>query len=1499
MKDLSKVITEELKSNTFNSVYLNTLAKLPIVVTEDGALIKNIKIIGGRRTDNSTVTDMNGMFAICMDGTIIRDIMLSDDIGPHTNVVNIEDANVFAICIDGRVIHNIFPHQNYFERLESKKNQALEEEEEKEYLKNADSRMDPEFIPEWSHKFLKNKYIPNSIALIKTAIESRITKKTQLISTDRFHYDDQWYSYRFSSDYPEETFGILRVDDMPYRSFERLENKKSFVCRMDQMVFNNLIHPFMLFINRKFVNWNNIDVVYDCDTSYLLVHGPEFNIYNMNHSEFSMVILPYRMEFIGEENDAIWDKNLEMLTGFLQDSLIVNENNKIQITVPTMFSIYKHRKMIYNVGAWLYAQLRMIYMGLLSQDRIAKLKRIILNKYERDASGNLVSTFSTKFNALDRDSYSQKIYDNICHCSKEYLEEHALFRFDPDGTLNMDSGINVLAILAEDYMNTLTDRSSESKIILDHSDIKNTLFRDSFLTFKNGLFYPETELTVCHKNIIVLDNPEEDDMVIKTFVPGNVEQMIYNDDRFVHQYIVDKILEVARNSDRNDFEQIMAICEDRSIIEDIFALPKMPYSIYPSENVEPNKELLNLCRRYLSYSYYNELLYEDNYIQGFNEIMNFDPLLYNDLTKTTIKSTVLNGKTANESLLFPFGTEKRKGLKIPRRKYRDHETYVIVFLNGELISSYSNMYVAPNYFFIPIEEEFANGDVIELLFFTHCDNNEIHFEITENMLSKMEEVDDPSFVKSDLFKEYIRPEDIKIFARYPEEIMVYKDLIDERNDIAFNVSYRNSNNDLLVFRDVVDPNISSNTISNSGIVSVSKDEEEGGNEEVIPLHRNYFTAVSSRKFIYERLYVDQKAYRLRLSERFRYCDNQKQYIFFINGRRMEDDSFLITVPKYTRPFWGIYLYTTKFVGPTDRIEVFYVPEELLNMNTEASPVSLHENGYIETNKKSLEVPYVSDFYLFWLNGKKIPSTDLVTIDSHTFRLKSDPMTTLKLNVNPSYRSTDKRITAYMKATKLSDYDNLIKYIKNNESFGYHELDHLFGIFTKVSNIDPDMIKWNVARIAIINEIVRDFWVTGGYRYNEKPFIYDYELDEFIIKDKHGHYILPALDANPEINILKNYIRLLYFNVNPEITNFEIGSTVNNIEFSWDFSLPIGQATIQIINQFVNGEEIGRNARRYNTGTDDISEDITYHFVFNTMQNKLERTVKVKFCNGVYYGVVDEDLLQHFNKRNSIFNIDDDVVAVVPKDNIIPSSAEQKVEDETAEIVARENNIMRQINTLNDIIHKDYEKIELPDTDDADDEEYPDEYLTEDDVSKLLWTLNKVYQDEVGLDFNTYRIGSNNYFVYACPSRIAYDDEGKLRVKFIMPDLNDPDLVDYSIDGHTMPVYTDGNFDDQNCLIKLDKCEMIFLGEFDFINKSGFTEPYLLWRTNGFFTRKYDDYDFKMRIIDKDDFAPSNPVPTENKSATNMKSVKVVNTASPTPTKVNDKENIVMIDTLLL
>ena len=209
-----------------------------------------------------------------------------------------------------------------------------------------------------------------------------VTKKCRITCQKRFHYDNRWYNYKYSADDPNFTFGILQVENMPYRSFEGKRNMKSFICSMNDLIYNGYCEPFMLFIDRKFVNWNDIHVVFDCDDTYLLLYGEKYNWYNLRHTETHMVVLPYKIEYIGTVSDSYFKMMYEVTKSYLQDTLKVNEDGNPVITIPSIEDVYEYKGMIYNIGVWLYTQQKYNYLGLLTEEQRSMLKRIEVIKYE-------------------------------------------------------------------------------------------------------------------------------------------------------------------------------------------------------------------------------------------------------------------------------------------------------------------------------------------------------------------------------------------------------------------------------------------------------------------------------------------------------------------------------------------------------------------------------------------------------------------------------------------------------------------------------------------------------------------------------------------------------------------------------------------------------------------------------------------------------------------------------------------------------------------------------------------------------------------------------------------------------------------------------------------------------------------------------------------------------------------------------------------------------------
>lgn len=1382
------------------------------------------------------------------------------------------------------------------------------------------------------------------IVFLEKYYDEYYTKERDIYVVDMFHYDDRWFSYKYSVDEPQFTFGILKVKNIPYNSFEGRRNKKSFVCSLSDLIYHEYCEPFLVFVGGRFVNWDCIDVVFDCDDTYLLLYGVENNIYNLmkaaaNEEEtggISIAILPFKVDYLGIEPQLHFDAMYEMTKNYLQDSLRL-VNGRPMITVPAVHEVYECRKMVYPVGSWLYTQLKYYKMGILSEDKIKKLKKFEIVKITKDIAGNVVNAYSMKFNALDKDSYKKKLYDKITYGTKEIYRNNAIFRFNTDGKLD-DNGENIVALLDENITSVSNFNSSDAHIAYSACHINNTLFRENYMIFRGGLFSYRCEPKMSIFNTIGFDNPMEERCDIKTFYHIPIEHIINHCNYFSNTLAsINAMNIINKNNDELSDKEI------------------------------EQKKYFDSFMHCLDYKYRDSLFYDQNYNNGFSSIISYNPMLLDSLYETNVDSVILTGEHVNANLDKPYEYETRRGLKISRHKYENHESYVIVFVNGILIEEYSKMIAYPNFFFIPKEDSFNDNDQIELLWFNKIDNNEIEFHITPEALNYIPESPDPKWRGVDIFNTYIKPENLKIFVRYPENFLIYRSLIPRSDYISFNISYRDDNNDLYLKQEVVDNDIMYWDAENGTFFFTKEGEEDNITYSNpcsdIEISDKTYIAVSSRKFIYQRLYVDQKAYRIVLDKRFKYCDNQKQYMLFINGRRIDQDAFLITIPKYNRPFWGMYLYTAKFVKPTDRIELFYLPQEMPDINIEER-YSLGIDGYIKFNKTELDVPFDPNLYMFFINGKKIAPTNIVSVDSHTVRVNKDTLTTDNLIITPLNINIIPEVKTYMNTiNKYSEYDSIIKNIKENEFLGYDELDMLLNIHVKIFDEGEDRYKSraNVGKIAIINEIVRDFWVTSGYEYNEEPFIYDYEMDAFIYNnendeyipaipiDHNGNAIIPALDASQLINIIKNEIRMLYFDhyaspdsIIPNTTSefYEIGSALDNITLIWDYTNNIQEYIknieepfdydYKILSQLISYKNMGDkkftdvsisiNDRSwlYSLGTPNkIIRDIDFCLTANRGFEIIQAFKSIKFVNGIYYGNIDEDSLQHYSWIDRIIGLE-------PKNGKIPTYLRQLIEIPKYTALAYKdfNTVLDDlgyinISSINDI-PIGLENVDIINNIQALNsnsingsiylEDGFDEYKVPSDLQRMFNKLTPEYKLSPELDLIDYIIGNNNYFIYACPKRLAYSKDNKLLIEFIMPDPRSKEIRSMYREDDATPIYTTGNWSilDHNLLEPLEVMRMIYLGEFDYTNASGYTEPYCVWRSNGFFTKSFEDYKFHIKVKYKNDIDYNDGlghIITHSKEITHTNTTTKVSTRSSVPIRrlnrgsditvnINDFENTI-------
>jgi len=1278
----------------------------------------------------------------------------------------------------------------------------------RKYLKSIWTRTSTEL------KQIRSSYLPVVLntKLNKSLITFGKHDTLNVMNTDRYRYNSKWYYYKFSAINPAETFGILKIDNVFTTNKVNSLTSGSFMGSISSLVHQDLIKSFILFLDNKMVPWDNIELVFDCDDVWLLLHSEEYNKYELDKvKDITLMIMPCKMDYISKQNTDSFGFFYNTLVDYLNNNTEYRDG-KYYIHSPTLNTTWSYNNTIVNIGAWAYNQMKYYSFGMLEEELVKKLQNITINIDEYDNTGSIISTLVTKYNLLDQDIPTDaESYAYAYGITRSDYDNYVSISFNNDGIFDKDGERRYYLI--DNNIGTRSININEN-YIWDLSDIDSLILRDNFLVFVDGKLDNDFEIMTSVNNIFLFPNPSNRDVSVILIYNKQLEDIISLTDKFKKEYINIKAREyfeaIINSSDKlpnsviDDNETIDAEIDestyykniDINVDEELDISPKgyksgITYpiesdnnedSVFSAQVDETNKMIRNITTRAdinteynkpknestvvlinskgtskstlnngssstpisaqledtnelirnisayslgvdlvksprasdfiifilkatteqeealdiisrlmepLDFTFLDDLTLDENIDKSINSVINFDVTLLNKLYHTSVDNITLTGEEANNALVYKFMYESRRGLKIPRKAYSHHETYFMIFVNGELFSEYYRTIAYANFFYIPLEDDFKfeDDDIVEISYFKYVNNNEIRFYLSDWLIDQFKTNKfNASFYNVDIFSKFIKSNELKIFAHYPREMIKYPTLITEESEnIAFNISYRDDEGNLCIKKEglthILDENVKELIRSQTGeeipddidqaLDSLTPDVYEQvikNNTYIVSKGINLFTkdkevlrnalvATSSHKFVYQRLFVDYRSYRIKLDRRFRYCDNPKHYLLFINGRRQRQDSFIVTIPKHTRPFNDLYLYTSVFVGKEDRVELFYLPYDMTDINFDDDRrYELKSNGYLEFPRELLDVPLSKTLYLFFINGKKIPSDKIIDVDSHTIRLAIDPQTLHYPMITAVNVDTLDSVVEYMHDEEQdSAYDALIKYIKQRTN-GYEILDNMLGSFIQMTDYENDKLWMNVAKIAILNEVVRDWWVTSGYDYQDKDIVYDFDQDDYYERLENGTLLLPALDAEPDINIVKNDISLLYLYTDPIDLLYEIGNTMGVIKFYWEYSQRLNQPW-NIIWQKINGKDIGNDTRYYETSN---NGETHYRFQANTSQQIITRDFDIDFVNATYWGTIDKDELQYY-KMLPYYHIMDEIVAVIPNDKVMPSRKQQELE----------------------------------------------------------------------------------------------------------------------------------------------------------------------------------------------------------------------------------------------
>lgn len=1350
--------------------------------------------------------------------------------------------------------------------------------------------------------------------------------KCRMLNCDRYRYRGRTYSHKYSSEYPDDTFGIISVEDMPYSPSCIYRSDQSFISRLDTLIINNKVSPLMLFINGRFVKWENIDVVFDCGSTWLKVYGDKYNYYDIK--TIGMIIIPTQVSYIATEAKYLFDRYYEHACEYINKSATVravNGTKRLVVRIPRINDTFVSKdNQSVQIGVWYYNQLKLYFSGLLDQDRIDKLKKISVTKTNYNPDGTIDRLYSTSVNLLDKDSIIQAQLSSVMNIDASVIENNAIFRFNDDGYLDYD-GQTVIANL-EDYdafgskdnqwrkpkdlifkrksyklkPNELSSSNNEllpDNMDYSNDDIKNILFRENYIVFRNGMLcngYDNIQIG-CYdgQGINELYIPTNGYRVCNTFNTveyNNGDDIIYNNEWTEDGHLVepqDKLYDID-----------VLTFYDKSISQINNLAYKIPNMTYIEKDLDAfykgkSEDYLTWLLKTLSFKYRNNTNVDANHDNAFNKVINHDLSLFNELYKplNNYESCVMAGKYVNDTLITDgfFRSEAWKyTLNMPRIQVENHQTYIMIFKNGELIDNYHLTRVFPNKFCIPLNEKFNEDDTIEVFYFNNCNNNELQFTI---------ERDENGDINRHIQFNYFNSDKTNIFTgeyQLAKDMLVYPDIVYDEHEIAFALDYeltKSSTKYELDFDKIYHTELFDGTKATEndpfntdkfddeshyftkhgdfkiiGEVDPINDERyvkikyiNTDFEEVVKLdyvlntnvdkdkyeitlkvpNEEYLIdkpliMVTENKFIYQRFQFDKRCYKIRLDKRFRYCDNQLQYIVFINGRKLNHYDYLISIPKLSRPFNAIYLYTSKFVNPGDRVEVFYTPIKCNDFAFDTE-MKITETGYINLNKDLIKYPFTSDSYWVFINGKKVCRDDIITMDSTLFKVSKDYNSLKNLSIIPLIEENPyNELNEYFHGDTKCDWDKAIDTLYSSTKYGTKELNTLFNNHITLENNETDYLSINVGRIAILNEIARDFWVKNGYDYNKDIFLYDYYINDdynaIRYDEKTGSYILPAMDAtlkgtdkdgNEEfLNIAKYDLYHLFFTYTADkeldITDgkfIEIGTVINELTFHWEYNNFYGQLDLSYQKLFnmtnsrfleSGGTAVDNGLRQY-TITDTINsanEDERY-FKFRIKSSDgysvYNSYCELEFVNGIYYGLIDEDLLDE-----------------------------------------------RESDTLTN------------------------------NPQVLVRALNKKLNNKAELLLDDYDMDNFKYFVIAVPKR--YIDDKK--INFYLPDLEElQDDDKFKKDGYVdstkytdgddpircvnAPLLTNGKYIDDDSisdgdgyhgnLVSLNEYKLEKFKEFNYVNYSeGFTEPYAIFKSNGFFVKLKDNTKVRISMrVDED------------------------------------------------
>ena len=163
----------------------------------------------------------------------------------------------------------------------------------------------------------------------KTTIDELQTNLCPMIKDVYLNYQFEYWYDGYKYNIWEEDTHLYAVNEIPYCYDNNIKNTV-FKGKLDELVEQDIVWPFLLFVNGAVIKWSNITIIHDYDYSYLRIDSivPNESLY----AKLVYFPVPHGLIRYGEDNDYLLDPNTKGLY-FGTDGLLLNSPEFTDLSV--------------------------------------------------------------------------------------------------------------------------------------------------------------------------------------------------------------------------------------------------------------------------------------------------------------------------------------------------------------------------------------------------------------------------------------------------------------------------------------------------------------------------------------------------------------------------------------------------------------------------------------------------------------------------------------------------------------------------------------------------------------------------------------------------------------------------------------------------------------------------------------------------------------------------------------------------------------------------------------------------------------------------------------------------------------------------------------------------------------------------------------------------------------------------------------------------------------